>query len=623
MIGALRKLLFLLLLGFVAIATVGVAQPASKFRGAEGGNAGLGRFRITVTVPLTEERDRVIGDLAAIYHARVEPYREEGFDGFIASMSIAAARLLSSDPRVVLVEEVAESALVPSEIEPRGTASRADAAQLTPVTNAGGDTWTTGTYAYDGSGNIKSIGTADTFVYDKFGRVVSGTAGAGHQQNYTYDRYGNLNTITTVVTGQSDSVTSLSPQSSNNRTSLGTYDLNGNMTSYQPIDQFWYDGAGMITESKVDNVRNLYVYTPNDERIATIRVNLNGSTYTEISSEWTLRDASGKSLRRLVRQGPAATGTWRWVEDYVYRDGTLLASDMPGSPRRMFYHLDHLGTPRLITGEGGPEIASHTYYPFGKEATDDLQDAERLKFTGHERDAASLDYMHARYYNPKWGRFLSVDPGRADAQKPQSWNRYTYTMNNPMRLVDPDGKEPLDPALLQFFRAAFGGRDFTNVNVHSDVPLPGVGLTLGNQVFLDSPNWDARNPTGLGSLAHELDHNIEQGQTGVLSFMDQYGSDVASNRRSGMSFSNAYVNASSEQSARVVDNHVVAFLSDPKNRDIATALQKGNALNAKQLARVKNELAPILRQQDANIRVECADSARSNCRAILEPVPVK
>jgi RHS repeat-associated protein len=65
-----------------------------------------------------------------------------------------------------------------------------------------------------------------------------------------------------------------------------------------------------------------------------------------------------------------------------------------------------------------------------------------MKFTGHERDSATLDYMHARYYTGEWGRFLSVDPAweSADLRRPQSWNRYSYVLNNPVNMVDPDGK---------------------------------------------------------------------------------------------------------------------------------------------------------------------------------------
>jgi RHS repeat-associated protein len=65
-----------------------------------------------------------------------------------------------------------------------------------------------------------------------------------------------------------------------------------------------------------------------------------------------------------------------------------------------------------------------------------------MKFTGHERDDVNLDYMHARYYLPFGGRFLSVDPGKDwDDTKPQSWNLYTYARNNPVGNTDPNGKE--------------------------------------------------------------------------------------------------------------------------------------------------------------------------------------
>lgn len=55
-----------------------------------------------------------------------------------------------------------------------------------------------------------------------------------------------------------------------------------------------------------------------------------------------------------------------------------------------------------------------------------------------------LDYMHARYYSAHLGRFVSVDPSGAAARTlPQSWNRYAFNLNNPLRLVDPDGESPI------------------------------------------------------------------------------------------------------------------------------------------------------------------------------------
>jgi RHS repeat-associated protein len=89
------------------------------------------------------------------------------------------------------------------------------------------------------------------------------------------------------------------------------------------------------------------------------------------------------------------------------------------------------------------------YFPFGEELTPIAQDAEQMKFTGHERDlgvagnaADDLDYMHARLHNPQTGRFLSVDPVlnvKRAMKRPQAWNRYAYVTGNPMKYVDPSG----------------------------------------------------------------------------------------------------------------------------------------------------------------------------------------
>jgi RHS repeat-associated protein len=112
-----------------------------------------------------------------------------------------------------------------------------------------------------------------------------------------------------------------------------------------------------------------------------------------------------------------------------------------------YYHLDHLGTPRLITGPHGSLIARHAYLPFGGQLSPVTQEHPRrddpMKFTGHERDAVTgLDYMHARYYSGGLGRFLSVDPGRDwDPRVPQSWNMFGYVRNSPINATDPNGRE--------------------------------------------------------------------------------------------------------------------------------------------------------------------------------------
>jgi len=300
-----------------------------------------------------------------------------------------------------------------------------------------------GAYSYDGAGNITGIG-GDRFVYDEFGRLRSATLVQGtttHSQEFTYDRYGNIRKI--VTAGEAAPAVPAVNEATNRidlpgatTTMLGQYDGAGNLISYHGgVDRFTYDALNVMTESTVDTQRRLYLYTASNERIAIL--NMAGTTVA--SSSWTLRDASAKVLRRFERD---AAGAWRWDEDYIYRGSQMLAAEVPGNT--LHFHLDHLGTPRVITGNGGARIAAHTYYPFGRELTSAAQDNEAKKFTGHERDAVNLDYMHARSYLPWTGRFLSVDPliNRRVVAMPQGWNRYSYALNNPMRFTDPTGLDP-------------------------------------------------------------------------------------------------------------------------------------------------------------------------------------
>ncbi|MEM6454137.1 MAG: RHS repeat-associated core domain-containing protein, partial [Acidobacteriota bacterium] len=153
-------------------------------------------------------------------------------------------------------------------------------------------------------------------------------------------------------------------------------------------------------------------------------------------------------------------GTWRWMQDYVYRDGTMLASRVrfdDGAIGVRDYVVDHLGTPRLI-GDRYDGLRTQHFFGFG-EPTDlasSISAPERKRFTGHERDLGTLagggvqvelDYMRARFCSPWAARFLSVDPARESArpQRPQTWNRYSYAFNNPVTLVDPDGRAAESP----------------------------------------------------------------------------------------------------------------------------------------------------------------------------------
>lgn len=60
---------------------------------------------------------------------------------------------------------------------------------------------------------------------------------------------------------------------------------------------------------------------------------------------------------------------------------------------------------------------------------------------GSHDDETNLDYAQARYFASIQGRFTGVDPLLASARavNPQTWNRYSYAMNNPLKYTDPTG----------------------------------------------------------------------------------------------------------------------------------------------------------------------------------------
>ncbi len=61
-------------------------------------------------------------------------------------------------------------------------------------------------------------------------------------------------------------------------------------------------------------------------------------------------------------------------------------------------------------------------------------------FTGHEMlDDVGIIHMNGRIYDPKLGRFLQADPFIQAPTKSQSFNRYSYVINNPLSYTDPSG----------------------------------------------------------------------------------------------------------------------------------------------------------------------------------------
>jgi RHS repeat-associated protein len=123
---------------------------------------------------------------------------------------------------------------------------------------------------------------------------------------------------------------------------------------------------------------------------------------------------------------------------YIYGPTGRLAkrTEIQGESHTYYYHTDHLGSTRLVTDESKNIVTNATYEPFGEST---ISGEESFLYTGKQKDTTSLYYYGARYYDPELGRFITRDFLSGEKINPQSLNRYTYCLNNPIKLIDPAG----------------------------------------------------------------------------------------------------------------------------------------------------------------------------------------
>ena len=106
-----------------------------------------------------------------------------------------------------------------------------------------------------------------------------------------------------------------------------------------------------------------------------------------------------------------------------------------------FYHSDHLGSTSYITDAKANITQFDAYLPYGELLVDEHSSSEEMpyKFNGKELDQETgLYYYGARYMNPVTSLWYGVDPL---AEKYSNFNSYCYTYSNPIRYIDPDGKD--------------------------------------------------------------------------------------------------------------------------------------------------------------------------------------
>ena len=104
-----------------------------------------------------------------------------------------------------------------------------------------------------------------------------------------------------------------------------------------------------------------------------------------------------------------------------------------------FYHSDHLGSTSYITDDHANITQYDAYLPYGELLVDEHSSSEDLpyKFNGKQfDDETGLYYYGARYMNPVTSLWYGLDPL---AEKYVATGGYVYTLDNPVRLIDPNG----------------------------------------------------------------------------------------------------------------------------------------------------------------------------------------
>ncbi|QDY07874.1 hypothetical protein FJK98_12430 [Micromonospora sp. HM134] len=369
-------------------------------------------------------------------------------------------------------------------------------------------------YSYDPTGLIEQItqgGTTATWQRDAAGRTTR-VDQAGVTTRYAYDAASQLTRLSYETTGgvpigdlrygydgtgRVASLTGSLAQVTVPATGpTASYDAANRLTS-RGGQTFGYDDEGNLTG---DGVRG-YTWNARGELTGVTGPGLTTAYGYDAAGRLASRTAAGATTTfgydgpNLVREQTGAAVADRLTAGL---DQTLTRTDAAGARVPV---TDALGSVLGLADAAGTLTTRYTYDPFGAVTTSGATSGNTQGFTGRERDAdTGLTYHRARWYSPETGRFLSQDPAGFGGG---STNLYTYALNDPVNLSDPNGEFPIVPILIG---ALIGGASSVGIGA-------GLAALTGRKYSMGDALKDFAIGGGLGALTGGLGAYLKAGSS--------------------------------------------------------------------------------------------------------------
>ncbi|MGP1350611.1 MAG: RHS repeat-associated core domain-containing protein [Hoylesella marshii] len=165
-----------------------------------------------------------------------------------------------------------------------------------------------------------------------------------------------------------------------------------------------------------------------------------------------------------------------------------------GTVKNYLAFTDNLGSILSVMDEDGNKVFDASYDAWGRQTVTRNDIGLHRGYTGHEMlNEFDIINMNGRLYDPVLGRFFSPDNYVQLPDYSQSFNRYSYCLNNPLKYTDPSGNLfGIDDAIIAFavfnmassiMQASFNGQSVWKagtLSLLSSAASYGIGSAFGN-----------------------------------------------------------------------------------------------------------------------------------------------